>query len=276
MRDFCLLTSSDFFRSFSKRSLCAVLPLSLLFAGATASSDAVLVVSDKKEESNVIISRPLDAGTKEKQTSAQWELINQIEQLQQEVQKLRGVVEEQAYTLEQFKKSSRDRYLDLDRRVSQLNAASSKPSTTAVTNESKEKEVSSQPTASNGEKALYEQAQENIKAKRFNKAISLLSQLLSEYPDGAYVSNAYYWLGEVNLALSTPNYQEAEIYFLKLLQRDANHRKAPAALFKLGKLYDLTGQTELAKKYLERVVRQHPQSDAASLARQYIDAMGSR
>jgi tol-pal system protein YbgF len=275
-----LLIPSDFCRALLSKSLCISVAFGFLCASSIVSADAVLVVSDKKEKSNVLISRPFDGKVghaanvaNKEQASAQWALINQIEQLQQEVQQLRGVVEEQAYMLEQFKKSSRDRYLDLDRRISQLNTVSSKASEKASISD---KEAAPRVKASKGEKAIYEQAQKNIKAKRFPKAISLLNQLLSEYPDGAYVSNAYYWLGEVNLALTTPNYQDAEIYFLKLLQRDAKHRKAPAALFKLGKLYDLTGQAALAEKYLGRVLQQYPQSGAASLARKYLDTMGSR
>lgn len=275
-----LLIPSDFCRALLSKSLCIPVALGFLCASSFASADAVLVVSDKKEKSKVLISRPFDgkAGqaanvANKEHASAQWALINQIEQLQQEVQQLRGVVEEQAYMLEQFKKSSRDRYLDLDRRISQLSAAPSKPSAKASISD---KDAAPLVKASKGEKAIYQQAQKNIKAKRFTKAISLLNQLLSEYPDGAYVSNAYYWLGEVSLALPTPNYQDAEIYFLKLLQRDAKHRKAPAALFKLGKLYDLTDQAALAEKYLGRVLQQYPQSGAASLARKYLDTMGSR
>lgn len=275
-----LLIPSDFCRALLSKSLCIPVALGFLCASSFASADAVLVVSDKKEKSKVLISRPFDgkAGqaanvANKEQASAQWALINQIEQLQQEVQQLRGVVEEQAYMLEQFKKSSRDRYLDLDRRISQFSAAPSKPSIKASISD---KDAAPLVKASKGEKAIYQQAQKNIKAKRFTKAVSLLNQLLSEYPDGAYVSNAYYWLGEVSLALPTPNYQDAEIYFLKLLQRDAKHRKAPAALFKLGKLYDLTDQAALAEKYLGRVLQQYPQSGAASLARKYLDTMGSR
>lgn len=275
-----LLIPSDFSRVPLVKSLCISIAFGFLCVSSFTSADAVLVVSDKKDKSNVIVSRPFDgkAGqavnvTKKEEAAAQWALINQIEQLQQEVQQLRGVVEEQAYMLAQFKKSSRDRYLDLDRRISQLSAA---PSTLGAKASISARDTTPLVQASKGEKEIYQQAQKNIKAKRFTEAVSLLNQLLSEYPDGAYVSNAYYWLGEVNLALPTPNYQDAEIYFLKLLQRDAKHRKAPAALFKLGKLYDLTDQTALAEKYLGRVLQQYPQSGAASLARKYLDTMGSR
>ena len=48
------------------------------------------------------------------------ELSKQIETLQQEVQQLRGELENQAFTLEQVRKAQRDAYADTDRRLSAL------------------------------------------------------------------------------------------------------------------------------------------------------------
>lgn len=48
------------------------------------------------------------------------ELSKQIEALQQEVQQLRGELENQAFTLEQVRKAQRDAYADTDRRLSAL------------------------------------------------------------------------------------------------------------------------------------------------------------
>ncbi|MBV1870356.1 MAG: tetratricopeptide repeat protein [Gammaproteobacteria bacterium] len=237
-------------------------------------ADAVLIVSDKNK--HVPVSRPFDAntgGSNNRQRAAeQWTLINQVEQLQQEIQQLRGTTEEQAYLLEQFKKSSRDRYIDLDRRISQLVTSKAAPVAAKISSDN----LAPQKNASAEEKVLYGKAKKKIKVKQFDEAISLLNKLLIDFPEGAYASNAYYWLGEVNLALPAPDYQSAEIHFLKLLQRDARHRKVPAALFKLGKLYDMTGQAKLADKYLNRVIQQHSKSSAASLARKYLQAMGAR
>lgn len=46
------------------------------------------------------------------------DLLLRIEQLQAEMQELRGVVEQQSYELETMKRRQRDQYLDIDRRVS--------------------------------------------------------------------------------------------------------------------------------------------------------------
>lgn len=47
-------------------------------------------------------------------------LYTQLEALQQEVQTLRGVVEEQGYQLKRLQTEQRDRYLDIDRRLSSM------------------------------------------------------------------------------------------------------------------------------------------------------------
>lgn len=50
-------------------------------------------------------------------------LYTQLEALQQEVQTLRGVVEEQGYQLKRLQTEQRDRYLDIDRRLSAMSPA---------------------------------------------------------------------------------------------------------------------------------------------------------
>ena len=47
-------------------------------------------------------------------------LYNQLETLQSEVQTLRGLVEEQGYLLQRLQTESKDRYLDVDRRLSEV------------------------------------------------------------------------------------------------------------------------------------------------------------
>jgi len=48
------------------------------------------------------------------------DLLNRIDDLQSEVQSLRGLVEQQAFAIEELKKRGRDQYVDLDSRISRL------------------------------------------------------------------------------------------------------------------------------------------------------------
>jgi tol-pal system protein YbgF len=54
-------------------------------------------------------------------------LYNQLESLQQEVQTLRGMVEEQANEMRRLQTDQRDRYIDVDRRLSELSAGGAVP-----------------------------------------------------------------------------------------------------------------------------------------------------
>src|SRR5690606_2670711 len=51
----------------------------------------------------------------------------QLEALQREVQDLRGIVEEQGYLIQRMQTEARDRYLDLDRRLSSLSGGAPAP-----------------------------------------------------------------------------------------------------------------------------------------------------
>lgn len=60
------------------------------------------------------------------------ELLNRINQLQSEVQSLRGLVEQQGFEIESLKKRSRDQYLDLDSRIGRLEGNPLAPDPAAV------------------------------------------------------------------------------------------------------------------------------------------------
>ena len=246
-----------------------------------ASADSVMLVPQKSKSKPAAPDHIYDedVANNRQGASTQIQLLNQVQQLQEEVQQLRGIVEEQVYILDQLKKTTKEQYLDLDNRISKSPAKSdisndiSEPSQSDSSSETVPSDLSK---AKPAEKKLYDEAQASIRSRDYQKAVDKLNSLLTDHPDGAYVSYAHYWLGEVNLALPEPQYQEAEIHFLKLLQRDAKHAKAPAALFKLGKLYDLTNQPQLSDKYFKRVIQQYPDDPAATLAKRYLEVIHSR
>ena len=60
------------------------------------------------------------------------ELLNRINQLQTEVQSLRGLVEQQGFEIESLKKRARDQYLDLDSRINRLEGNPLAPDPAAV------------------------------------------------------------------------------------------------------------------------------------------------
>ena len=240
----------------------------------------------------------------------QVEMLGQIERLQQEIQELRGILEEKSHLIERMQRDQRERYLDLDRRISQLSgggvgsnvsggtstnastttgaatlttgastaagAAVDTASTTAGTSAST---ADASPTttttttssASSDEREDYLQAFGFIRAKQYPEAVEALRAFIGKYPNGDYAGNAHYWLGEVYIVL--PDLEQAKQAFMLVLNRYPDHRKAPDATYKLGVVYDQLGQSEEARKYLNKVLNEKPTSVAARLAENYLRSL---
>jgi TolA-binding protein len=60
-------------------------------------------------------------------------LFNQVQQLQQEVMRLNGLVEQQAYQIQQLKEQSLERYMEIDRRLASGGTVGAAASGAAVT-----------------------------------------------------------------------------------------------------------------------------------------------
>ncbi|WP_426416554.1 tol-pal system protein YbgF [Aestuariirhabdus sp. LZHN29] len=227
------------------------------------------------------------AGTEEavqsQQPTAENSLYYQLELLQQEVQSLRGMLEEQSHAMRLMKQEQRDRYIDLDRRISLLNSPSgsstsapsasasvSVPTTTVGTpgGSSTSTLASANPEL---EKQAYSEAFALIKERKFDQAIVALNAFVQQYPGGDYAANARYWLGEVYLA--TNQAEPAQGAFENVLKEFPSHRKAADASYKLGRMYHSQGDVEQARSYFQATIDNYPGSSAAKLSQQYLQKL---
>lgn len=200
-------------------------------------------------------------------------LLFQLESLQQEVQSLRGLVEEQNYTIERMKQEQKDRYLDLDRRVSQLSAGKAIPLVSSplsnFDNQAASQQVSSDSQNQQGsqvgvEKKAYKDAFNLVRQKQYNKAKIAFTALLKQFPQGKYAANAHYWLGEIHF--TSQSLDEAKSEFERVVKQFPSSRKVPDAIYKLGRVLYQQGQTDQAKSMLSRVTKDYPNSSAARLS----------
>ncbi|WP_422134451.1 MULTISPECIES: tol-pal system protein YbgF [unclassified Endozoicomonas] len=204
-------------------------------------------------------------------------LLNLLDELRQETMTLRGQLEEQAYQIRQLQKENRERYLDLDQRISRLGdssgeapAAAGGASNSPVTLPA----IGNKPSVSETgarEEAAYQAAFSLIKDKRFDEAITALKKLLKDYPKGQFSDNAQYWLGEVQMAQG--KYKEALGDFQSLIDNYPDSPKVSDATYKLGRILDLQGEKDAARKQLESVISQYPGSAAARLSDTYLRNM---
>jgi len=196
------------------------------------------------------------------------ELYYQLQLLQQEVMELRGQVEEQSYQLRQLKEQSLERYLDIDRRISEgggTPAAAGGAGSPAATTGSKGQELP-------GEADGYRKAYSLVRSQQFAGAVAAFQQFLQEYPSGKYAPNAHYWLGELYLVIAPPDLESARREFTLLLEQYPENSKTPDALYKLGKVYFDKGNPQKAREYFDRVINEHGNSgsSAVKLARDFL------
>ncbi|MFW5824332.1 MAG: tol-pal system protein YbgF [Marinobacter sp.] len=212
------------------------------------------------------------------------ELFFMIERLQEEVRRLRGELEEQRNQLERLTRQSRERYIDLDQRIMELseqrgNSRSDARNDRSGGGDSGNSGAQEKPQTvsreyrqpSSDERQAYENIQKLIqKDKAYNEAIGELYDFISEYPEGDLTVNAYYWLGEVYLV--KPQLEQAKQAFTIVATRYQDHRKAPDAMYKLGLVHDRMDEKDQAERYMNRVIDQYGTSQAAGLAKKYLEA----
>tara|TARA_A100001011_G_scaffold371838_1_gene429611 strand:- start:617 stop:1270 length:654 start_codon:yes stop_codon:yes gene_type:complete len=196
----------------------------------------------------------------------------QIQLLQQEVMKLRGLIESLEYEIKRQKSVSDDRYLELDARLQNL-----------LNEDILDKEGLDPDDQSievlpdfelSGEKELYDTARQLIRNRQYEKAVDQLSNFIQSFPESQLIANAYYWLGQVYAAKIDPDLVQAKQALAQVISYFPDHSKVPDAAFALGKVHYALGDCERAKTLLSQVVDQYPGKSAAKLSENYLRDIG--
>ncbi len=124
---------------------------------------------------------------------AQVNIQRQLDDLQTQVNELRGVTELHTHQLSQVLDRQRELYQELDRRVSEaLKPTTQMPSTIAVNSAPVSKEYSDDLT----ENEAYDKALNLVlKDKLYEQAIPEFRSFNKAYPQSTYAPNSHYWLG---------------------------------------------------------------------------------
>ena len=219
--------------------------------------------------------------------SAQGQLFNQLQQMQDQISRQQGVIEELQNDISRMKQESLERYQDLDRRIGSGVAPAATPENSSAGGDASAAAgaaagagaaAAAQAPAAGGEpadpakeKLYYDAAFDLIKAKDFDKASQAFAAFLRKYPNSQYAGNAQYWLGEVNLAKG--DLQGAGQAFAKVSQLYPKHAKVPDSLYKLADVERRLGHTDKVKGILQQVVAQYPGTSAAQLAQRDLQRM---
>jgi len=232
------------------------------------------------------------------------ELLLMIDQLQEEVRFLRGRIEEQDNQLRRMSEDGRDRYRDLDRRISLLTQqlAVTPPPTGAVSikggTEGAKVAASSAPNPvpntagnaslgaseqslpggaasspmdyGNADTAAYKDAFALVRQRAFPEALVAFASFIERFPQSELVANVLYWTGEVERAKAAPDLTAAQRAYSAMLARFPGHPKAAEAYYKLGLTYEGLGDRQQARAMMQTVVDRYADQSSAKLAREYL------
>jgi tol-pal system protein YbgF len=218
--------------------------------------------------------------------SAQGELFNQLQSMQEQISRQQGIIEVLQNDVARMKQENLERYQDLDRRIGSGVAPAATPDNSSTGGDlnapgaaagagagaaAQAPAAGSEPADPAKEKLYYDAAFDLIKAKDFDKASQAFAAFLRKYPNSQYAGNAQYWLGEVNLAKG--DLQGAGQAFAKVSQLYPKHNKVPDSLYKLADVERRLGHPDKVKGILQQVVSQFPGTSAAQLAQRDLQKM---
>src|SRR5690554_2106927 len=208
-------------------ALVIAVPTSLLSASVMSAGGVV-------ETKPYLTQAPL-GGQSGSSTDALVMLLDQFREMRSELETLRGLVEEQGYELRNLQRESRDRYTDLDSRISALSSsapaapgqnlsavgaapAAIAPATgfqspvadaapaPAVAAPAVPQTPQTAPAAPQipelrptmlSEQQQYQAALDSLlQEEQYQRSINEFDEYLARYPAGRFVTNAWYWKGQ--------------------------------------------------------------------------------
>ncbi|MSP27494.1 MAG: tol-pal system protein YbgF [Methylococcales bacterium] len=236
-------------------------------------------------------------------SKALYDVIGRLDQLQIEVQQLRGKVEEQGNLIVELKKNQTTLYSDFDERlqnaekggspspavqpvaetpaahqttVTDLSAPPAVPAPTPGEPEVTAPAPASKPPApavqaSGGEKQAYQQAYSSLRSGKTDQSIEQFKAYLSQYPTGGYADIAHYYLGEAYRV--KPDADSARQAYNLVLEKYPNSTKIADTLLRLGTIEADQKNNEKAREYLTRVTTEFANTPAAHSAEKKLQQL---
>ena len=102
----------------------------------------------------------------------------------------------------------------------------------------------------------------------YDLALSEFQQVVDDFPESSFAAEAYYYIGECYDQQG--DLKEAARALTTLIEQHGTSRQVPAALFKLGKIYEKAGQPHKAKAFWRELIIDFRGSPEAKLASQQL------
>lgn len=246
-----------------KRSISCALLLSIGAAVNAAPAPVADVNSGSLEERVAILERMVEA-----RKSAQMRIQTHLDEMQIEVDELRGEAEKLNNQMTRMLERQRELYLELsklDDKLSQAPAAGPSAATPTVP-------VNTPAVVPAGNEAsAYDTAVNLIlKEKRYDDAIPAFQAFLETYPSSSYAPNAHYWLGQ--LLFNKQDWAGSAEQFQAVVSNYPDSAKRADAVLKLGMVEQKRGNLARAQQLFQQVIAEYPDSSARKLAESRLKA----
>jgi len=212
----------------------------------------------------------------------------QMEALREEISALREQIDQQSYELDTIKQRQRSLYLDMDRRIQNMEtgstgsgspgvgsrapvappvsvtgAAGSSPGASSSVN------TAGPVTADKDGREMYNKAFGLLKEGQYKQSIEIFGKFIKAYPESKYSDNAQYWLGEANYAFR--QYKQSLEEFQSLIAKYPDSTKIQGARLKVGYVYYELKNWSAARESLQQVVTLYPESNVAKKAKERLE-----
>ncbi len=186
------------------------------------------------------------------------DLQTQIETLRMEHAKLRGQNEQLLRDVADLQRRQKDIAQGVDERLRQFEPVK-------VTVDGLEFQADAD------EKRDFEAALAVFRAGKFADAKTTFAGFVRQYPRSGYLPSARFWLG--NAQYAAREYKEAIGNFKMLLSEAPGHARAPEAALSIANCQIELKETRTARKTLEDLLRDYPQSEAAVAAKERLSRL---
>nr|VUD31459.1 tol-pal system protein YbgF [Raoultella sp. NCTC 9187] len=220
----------------------------------------------------------------ERISNAHSQLLTQLQQQlsdnQNDIDSLRGQIQESQYQLNQVVERQKQILLQ----INGMSSGGATPDAQAPTASSDDAQgaaaATAAPAANSGAPALTGDANTDYNAaialvkdsSRQDDAMAAFQNFVKKYPDSTYQPNANYWLGQLNYNKGKKD--DAAYYFASVVKNYPKSPKAPDAMFKVGVIMQDKGDTAKAKAVYQQVVGKFPGTDGAKQAQKRLNALG--
>ncbi|NIF32720.1 cell division protein CpoB [Enterobacter sp. Cy-643] len=215
----------------------------------------------------------------ERISNAHSQLLTQLQQQlsdnQNDIDSLRGQIQENQYQLNQVVERQKQILLQMDSLSGAAAGAGQQPapgaSPTATPDTGASNAAPAAPVQGGDANSDYNAAIALVQDKsRQDDAINAFQSFVKKYPDSTYLPNANYWLGQLNYNKGKKD--DAAFYFASVVKNYPKSPKAPDAMFKVGVIMQDKGDAAKAKAVYQQVVKQYPNTEGAKQAQKRLNA----